>query len=75
MSDDNERRLEDLEIRLMHQEDALDTVTDTLLRQQRVIDRLHQQNEQLQKRLRGLEEQQSGDEEEQQSPEPPPPHY
>lgn len=69
-----ESRLTDLEIRLTHQEAAIDELTDNLLAQQRVIDRLRQQVETLQGRLGDLESRGSGDGAEA-VPEPPPPHY
>ncbi len=74
MSTEDSDRLADLEIRLMHQEDAIDSLTESLVRQQRIIDHLHQHVEQLRRRLHGLEEQHSGGDDGE-SPEPPPPHY
>lgn len=69
-----EERLTDLEIRLTHQEASIDELTDSLLAQQRVIDRLRQQVEALQGRLGDLETR-GGGEGADTAPEPPPPHY
>lgn len=74
MSTEDSDRLADLEIRLMHQEHTIDSLTESLVRQQRIMDQLHQQVEQLRRRLHSLEEQHSeGDAGA--SEEPPPPHY
>ena len=70
-----EPRVTDLEIRLMHQEDTIDTLTDTLLRQQRVMDSLHEQLEALQGRIRQLEDPHGESDPGGHAPEPPPPHY
>jgi len=61
----------DLQIRLTHQDDALDELTRTVLSQQRQIDQLQTQVEQLKAMLRELTPPQVG------APgsEPPPPHY
>lgn len=68
-----ETRLTDLEIRLTHQEAAIDELTGSLLAQQRVVDRLRQQLDALQNRLREIESRGQGDGGD--APEPPPPHY
>jgi len=73
MSDTQEDRLTDLEIRITHQEDMIDTLTDSLMRQQKIIDQLHGRLDQLQHRLRMMEEDQPADTPN--TPEPPPPHY
>ncbi len=67
---DSEARIADLETRLAFQDDALQTLSDVLIEQQRTLDRLQLQLEVLARRQ---EEMQSriGDEGE----EPPPPHY
>lgn len=61
----------DLQIRLTHQDATLDELTDTVLRQQRQIDELRTQVEQLKALVRELTPPQVG------APgsEPPPPHY
>ncbi|QIT55397.1 SlyX family protein [Aquisalimonas sp. 2447] len=74
MSNEESDRLADLEIRLMHQEDTIDALTESLVRQQRIMDQLHEHIEQLRRRLQGLEEPNTeGDGGE--STDPPPPHY
>ncbi|MEW6311304.1 MAG: SlyX family protein [Pseudomonadota bacterium] len=67
---DAESRIADLETRLAFQDDTLQTLSDVLVEQQRIIDRLQLQLELLSRRQ---EEMQSrlGDEGE----EAPPPHY
>jgi SlyX protein len=67
---DAESRIADLETRLAFQDDTLQTLSDVLVEQQRIIDRLQLQLEVLSRRQ---EEMQSrlGDEGE----EAPPPHY
>ena len=64
MSDGTDERLADLEIRLMHQEDTIDSLTETLVRQQKVVDQLQQQLESLRGRVNALEEERSGDQSE-----------
>ena len=61
----------DLQIRLTHQDDALDELTRTVLRQQRQIDELQAQIAQLKTALRELTPPQVGGA----GNEPPPPHY
>lgn len=63
--------LEELQIRLTHQEAAIDELTTQSLRQQRQIDELVGHLEKLQAQLRELTEAGASP----QSPEPPPPHY
>lgn len=79
MSGESDERVADLEIRLMHQEDTIDALTETLVRQQKVIDQLQQQLESLRGRVSALEEQRSGGESEENTAETgqqePPPHY
>lgn len=60
MSDESDERVADLEIRLMHQEDTLDSLTETLVRQQKVMDQIQQQLESLRGRVNALEEERSG---------------
>lgn len=66
----NDERIIDLEIRLTHQEATLQTLSDSLIRQQRQIEALQAQVERLQAQVRagafGVGP--AGDE-------PPPPHY
>lgn len=75
MSDDHDARIADLEIRITHQEDTIDSLTDSLVRQQRILDRMHEQMESLRRRLESVEENNSSGESEDDDPEPPPPHY
>ena len=79
MSDDSGERVADLEIRLMHQEDTIDALTETLVRQQKVIDQLQQQLEGLRGRVSALEEnrsgEQSGEDTADTGQQEPPPHY
>jgi SlyX protein len=64
-------RIIDLESRLAFQEEAIHTLSETLIEQQRTIDSLSQTMEVLRERLQALEPTplQPGDNE------PPPPHY
>jgi SlyX protein len=64
-------RIIDLESRLAFQEEAIHTLSETLIEQQRTIDSLSQTMELLRERLQALEPTplQPGDNE------PPPPHY
>lgn len=48
----NDERLIDLEIRLTHQEATLLALNDVVAEQQRLIDQLHKEVEQLQRQLR-----------------------
>lgn len=64
-----EERLTDLEIRLTHQEAAVDELTKTAIDQARQIGTLKERIERLEAAMR--ESAQSGPE----APEPPPPHY
>jgi SlyX protein len=66
-----ERRLMDLEIRLTHQEAALETLNDVIVSQQRLIDKLDGELRQAHKRLKELDIAPGGTTQ----PEPPPPHY
>lgn len=75
MSDDHDARIADLEIRITHQEDTIDSLTDSLVRQQRILDRMHEQMESLRRRLESVEENNGSGENEGDDPEPAPPHY
>jgi SlyX protein len=66
-----ESRLTDLEIRLTHQEAALDAINDTLLKQARVIDALRGELERVQRQLRDITASNIASA----SEETPPPHY
>jgi len=68
-----ENRLTDLEIRITHQEVNIDTLSDALLAQQRLIEQLQRQLEAMGSRLRDMEGR--GDQGGDHRPEPPPPHY
>lgn len=61
----------DLQIRLTHQDDAIDALTHTSLLQQRQIDQLQRQVAELTSLLQALRATQAGTPEH----EPPPPHY
>ncbi len=74
MSTERSERIADLEIRLMHQEDTIDTLSESLIHQQRILEQLHHHLEQLRSRLDRLETQRPA-EGETDGPEPPPPHY
>lgn len=66
-----EERVNDLEIRYAHQEEALEALSRELLEQQRLIERQGTLIETLAERLRALGEAPVGRPED----EPPPPHY
>lgn len=73
MSDEAEqnKRIESLEVRLMHLEAALDELTATLLKQEE-SSRLQQENiKQLENQISGLQSKQADSV----TDEPPPPHY
>lgn len=67
---DLEKRMADLESRLAFQDDALQTMSDVVYEQERVIERLHLQMQVLLKRLEDLQGQVGVSEDE-----APPPHY
>ncbi len=70
MSDSNEDRIIDLEMRLTHLESSVDNLTMASVRQQRVIDELLAQLKLIKEMLQQMDEPSAspGDE-------PPPPHY
>jgi uncharacterized coiled-coil protein SlyX len=51
----HERRLEDLEIKLAHLERGLQEVSDEVVRQQQLIERLTERGHQLQERLAAMQ--------------------
>jgi len=67
---DLENRMADLESRLAFQDDALQTMSDVVYEQERVIERLRLQMQALLKRLEDLQGQVGVSEDE-----APPPHY
>lgn len=67
-----EERLTELEIRLTHQEDTLDTLNRTVIEQHRQIDRLQLQISMLEKKLKTAIESSPVAHESEESP---PPHY
>lgn len=67
-----EGRLVDLEIRLTHQDDTLETLNDIVIRQQQQIDRLNHELSMARRRLSELDASEGAGG---QRPEPPPPHY
>ncbi|MCE4071414.1 MULTISPECIES: SlyX family protein [Pseudomonas] len=67
---DLEKRMADLESRLAFQDDALQTMSDVVYEQERVIERLRLQMQALLKRLEDLQGQVGVSEDE-----APPPHY
>lgn len=79
MSGDPDERLADLEIRLMQQEDTIESLSETLVRQQKVIDQLQQQLEGVRGRVNALEEERSRNESRDDAAPPGqedlPPHY
>jgi SlyX protein len=71
MSETLEDRIVELEIRLAHQDDTLQTLNRLVIEQQQVIEQLQFQMENLRLRLAELLQAPAGDP----SQEPPPPHY
>ncbi|MDD3518809.1 MAG: SlyX family protein [Chromatiales bacterium] len=71
MSTEHEDRIVDLEIRIAHQERAIEELGDALLGQQRLIDALHHELEVLRERLRAIPLSNVARPDE----ETPPPHY
>lgn len=71
MSDELQNRIDDLEIRTAHQELALENLTAHSLEQDRSIERLQAEIEQLKRMLRELSPSPLAPE----SAETPPPHY
>lgn len=70
MSDSNEDRIIDLEMRLTHLESSVDNLTMASVRQQRVIDELLAQLKLIKEMLQQMDEPSASP-----SDEPPPPHY
>ena len=71
MTDEQEQRIERLEIRLMHLEAALDEMTRTLLQQEQLTARQSEHIRQLETRLASM----SASAPIPAGQEPPPPHY
>jgi len=67
----NEQRLIDIEVKLAHQEHALDEVNQVLTDQQMQLTRLEQVCQSLVERLRGLSDESAADERDNDKP----PHY
>lgn len=67
---DVESRIADLETRVAFQDDAIQTLSDVLVEQQRLVDRLHLQLQALAKRQDELQGTMGGEQDE-----APPPHY
>ncbi len=63
-------RLDDIEIKLAHLEDAVNEMSSVMYRQQMVLDRLEQTSEQLRQRMMNLEPPAAGTPEDEK-----PPHY
>ena len=66
-----ENRLSEIEMRMMHQDETIDTLNEVLIGQQRQIDRLQKEVELLTKRLQSFSEHNIADAKD----ETPPPHY
>ena len=64
-------RIDNLEIRITHQESAIEELTDTTLKQEQVIRLLHEELKALKAQLLTLSRQEMVKPED----EPPPPHY
>jgi SlyX protein len=71
MPDKTERRITELEIRLTHQDESIESLSNTIIRQHDEIDTLKLRLEILEKRLKSVSESQVAD----QKDETPPPHY
>ena len=71
MPEKTERRITELEIRLTHQDETIETLSNTLIRQHDEIDLLKLKIEIIEKRLKTAAESQVAD----QKDETPPPHY
>jgi SlyX protein len=67
----NEQRLTDIEVKLAHQEHALDEINQVLTDQQAQLTRLEQVCQSVVERLRGLSDQTATDERDNDKP----PHY
>jgi SlyX protein len=71
MSDRSDERIVELEIRLAHQDDLLQTLNRLVTEQQRTIERMQADMENLRLHLAEVMAAPGGDP----GPEPPPPHY
>lgn len=71
MTDNTEQRITELEIRLTHQEESIDSLSNTIIGQHDEIDALKLKLEILEKRLKSVSDSQVAD----QKDETPPPHY
>jgi SlyX protein len=71
MTDKTEQRITELEIRLTHQDENIESLSNTIIRQHDEIDTLKLKLEILEKRLKTASESQMAD----QKDETPPPHY
>lgn len=67
---DNKSEIIELQTRVAFQDEALQTLSDTVARQQRLLEELQQDVEELQRQLRALQPSEVEGE-----TEPPPPHY
>lgn len=65
-----ESRIADLEARLAFQDDTIQTLSDVLVEQRRLVDRMHLQLQALARRLEEMQSSIGGEEDE-----APPPHY
>lgn len=66
-----DNRITELEIRITHLEDTLDTLSDTIIEQHNLIDQMQLQITVLEKKLKAAAESNIADEKD----ETPPPHY
>ncbi len=66
-----DNRITELEIRITHLEDTLDTLSDTIIEQHNLIDHMQLQITVLEKKLKAAAESNIADEKD----ETPPPHY
>jgi SlyX protein len=71
MPEKTEHRVTELEIRLTHQDETIETLSNTIIRQHDEIDLLKLKIELIEKRLKTASESQVAD----QKDETPPPHY
>lgn len=67
-----QEQIDDLQVRFAHQELAIEALSDTLLRQERLIAELRAQLDQVKRDLRELQPSPLGSDA---ASEPPPPHY
>lgn len=71
MSDNTEQRITELEIRLTHQDESIESLSNIIIKQHDEIDRLKLRMEILERRLKEAAESQLAE----QKDETPPPHY